>query len=641
VRRCDSSSGPETSLSNLPLGMPSAARGASGLSANGTFRFEYSPSGVLAIPGLTGFWARELLRKFNIVDRPAMFTYAGGVDGEGRPHGFGKWRDTQIKGETLKGLWQHGVPIGPFESTEQGTRFGFICVQIGFVTCCADAQDWDEHHGARIAMGPLHWGVAASETSINGSFYQHLPNATIIPGLEPQEGQSAAWVLEKLVQISEVDQDDQHIVVSARPNRRRTAVQLEIDGFEAVAAGASGSLEASARSTASAVTFAEATGTGSVRAPDELKRVTIEASLHLANSSDEMIPLTSTPAVPPLLRVVGWERSENEALLFIHGWTSGHKNAHFQLAQFLTLSRLGPHIKPFVFAWPCGVSTLSFPEVSKLAQSSTELHDALTDVVVSLAAAGIRRLHVFAHSMGARLMCSAVRQNARLRQHLIPLRDGASPPQSVRHGDGAVASGGLPAPDQPKRLELSTCTLLHPEHDLHAFVEQDYEPLRAHCPCVTIYLDTRDTALLMAEFVNRQPSLGKHPFALVHSAGRESVAAGKAQGQGVMSSLRHKLMHRVRGYDTSDDLDFSKSSVCGALDVDVIDTSWMDTNTQGPRHSYFNVNRWLIDDLAEVITRRRRAAARPHRLIKTQRDDGGDADANVYVFLAAPSHLGA
>ena len=46
------------------------------------------------------------------------------------------------------------------------------------------------------------------------------------------------------------------------------------------------------------------------------------------------------------------------------------------------------------------------------------------------------------------------------------------------------------------------------------------------------------------------------------------------------------------------------------LDMDVIDTSWMDSNVQALRHSYFNVNRWLIDDIREIITTKRRARQR-------------------------------
>ena len=67
------------------------------------------------------------------------------------------------------------------------------------------------------------------------------------------------------------------------------------------------------------------------------------------------------------------------------------------------------------------------------------------------------------------------------------------------------------------------------------------------------------------------------------------------------------------------------------LDMDVIDISWLDANVQGARHNYFNVNRWLIDDLLEIITTKKRATNRRHRM--THR--GG----NVWSFLAAPNHI--
>ena len=73
-------------------------------------------------------------------------------------------------------------------------------------------------------------------------------------------------------------------------------------------------------------------------------------------------------------RVLGWRPKSDEALLFIHGWTSGHKNAHHSLGQFLNLSRLPAHVKSFCFAWPCGQTVLSFPTVAKFASTNTEVH---------------------------------------------------------------------------------------------------------------------------------------------------------------------------------------------------------------------------------------------------------------------------
>ena len=67
------------------------------------------------------------------------------------------------------------------------------------------------------------------------------------------------------------------------------------------------------------------------------------------------------------------------------------------------------------------------------------------------------------------------------------------------------------------------------------------------------------------------------------------------------------------------------------LDLDVIDVSWMDNNVHEMRHNFFNLNRWMIDDIREVILTQRRARLRTARM--THRFT------NVWSFLAAPRHV--
>lgn len=486
------------------------------------FTFEYYPVSwqLYLVPGLA-CWrpaAKALSR------RRALFSYAGDLDGEGRPHGVGRWRDTQYKGESLKGLWRHGEPIGPFIASEQGTGFGFRSVQIAFATCCANAELWDATKGdGHLEVGALHWGVAATETSINGHFYSHLPEASLV--IPPTPDQNAKWALEHLVHLDRVS-----VSLSPRPR-------------------------------------------------------------------------------------------PEEALLFIHGWKSGHNNAHLQLAQFLNMSRLDARIEPFVFAWPCGASLLSFPRVARFCTKSTETHAALASMIASLKAAGIRKLHIWAHSMGARLLCNAL-------PRVIELLAPTDPGTSVNESEPC--------------LQLSTCTLLHPEHDLHTFIARDFAKLRNFCPHITIYLDQHDQALGTAEVLNHQPSLGKHPLALVRQRPPSELSR--------QTSFWRKTMRNMRGYHSRSDISANVDRQPRALDLDVIDTSWMEVNAVGPRHGYFNVNRWLVDDLAEIITTGKRAAARVHRLVKFDRGQrlgvpiesyvGEELDTNVFVFLAAPSWIG-
>ena len=52
---------------------------------------------------------------------------------------------------------------------------------------------------------------------------------------------------------------------------------------------------------------------------------------------------------------------------------------------------------------------------------------------------------------------------------------------------------------------------------------------------------------------------------------------------------------------------------------------------QALRHNYFNVNRWLIDDIREIITTKRRARQRTGRMTHRR--------GNVWSFLSAPKYV--
>ncbi|EOD29153.1 hypothetical protein EMIHUDRAFT_48908, partial [Emiliania huxleyi CCMP1516] len=67
------------------------------------------------------------------------------------------------------------------------------------------------------------------------------------------------------------------------------------------------------------------------------------------------------------------------------------------------------------------------------------------------------------------------------------------------------------------------------------------------------------------------------------------------------------------------------------LDMDVIDVSWMDNNVHSLRHNFWNINRWMIDDLRDILCTERRARHRPARMTRRS--------GNVWCFLAAPSYV--
>jgi len=137
-----------------------------------------------------------------------------------------------------------------------------------------------------------------------------------------------------------------------------------------------------------------------------------------------------------------------------------------------------------------------------------------------------------------------------------------------------------------ERIKLTTCTIFSPDASYARFVETDWAKLRRLCKCVTLFADQADGALRYSEMFNRERSLGRHPFEL---------------GSGSM------------------------------VELDVVDTSWMDSNVQALRHSYFNVNRHIIDDLREIIVETRKAHLRTSRLLHRR--------GNVFSFLAAPRRV--
>eukprot|EP00611_Tribonema_gayanum_P030171 TRINITY_DN8305_c0_g1_i1.p2 TRINITY_DN8305_c0_g1~~TRINITY_DN8305_c0_g1_i1.p2 ORF type:complete len:175 (+),score=87.45 TRINITY_DN8305_c0_g1_i1:3-527(+) len=66
------------------------------------------------------------------------------------------------------------------------------------------------------------------------------------------------------------------------------------------------------------------------------------------------------------------------------------------------------------------------------------------------------------------------------------------------------------------------------------------------------------------------------------------------------------------------------------LDMDVIDTTWLENNIHSMRHSFFNINPTIVDDLRELIVHHRRAEDRVQVTHKFN---------NVFSFMVAPNSV--
>jgi len=121
-----------------------------------------------------------------------------------------------------------------------------------------------------------------------------------------------------------------------------------------------------------------------------------------------------------------------------------------------------------------------------------------------------------------------------------------------------------------KAINLQNLILMNPDYETETFMN-DYLDLQHYVANISVYADSRDGALVLANRMTGKASLG---LSLV----------GK--------SPSHQGQH----------------------DLDIIDTSDLDRNMSSQFHGYFNINRMMVDDLYELIVTGKRAGQRTSRL---------------------------
>lgn len=306
-------------------------------------------------------------------------------------------------------------------------------------------------------------------------------------------------------------------------------------------------------------------------------------------------------------------RAGYEALIFVHGYNCALTYGIGRLGQLLALGEFPAYIKPFVFSWPSS-TTMGYFTAKSVGCSDNVAND-LRQFIIDLKEAGFRRVHILAHSMGARIVLSAFRKG--YFDGVLAEREVVDPEPSIISNEGSkthlqgrmsvkyrdrprqrTMSGHSLTEEEVGTIQLATFTLLNPDADLDIFLEEDYWTLTKYCPHITLYADAHDGALFWSEVLGRKKSLGRHPRTLVYSPTGE------------------------------------------VLDVDVIDTTSLDVNIHSIRHNFFNLNRMLVDDLYDVVVLGRRATEREARLSSrwTFADDGTE-NGEVYTFLCAPSYV--
>lgn len=260
------------------------------------------------------------------------------------------------------------------------------------------------------------------------------------------------------------------------------------------------------------------------------------------------------------------------------------------------------------------------------------------DFMSSLKDAGYQSVNFIVHSMGARVLFNAI--------------------SSSSFGDiFRPTNQCLETMDH--RIKLSAVVLLNPDFELSKFVADNggFDQLRSFCDHITMYGDRTDGALWYAEQFSRKTLFGEVEKSLgrnLYDLGRyRSANTPKSSGhipcidasttspldytcgtiQGTkkfvssLDGVSRFIGDSIADYTTSrasDDKQFEY------LDMDVLDTTYMDNNVHSMRHNYFNTNPTLVDDLRLVLVDKLRAKDRAGIYL---------TEGNVHTFLVAPSYI--
>ncbi|GBG24405.1 Hypothetical Protein FCC1311_006232 [Hondaea fermentalgiana] len=255
---------------------------------------------------------------------------------------------------------------------------------------------------------------------------------------------------------------------------------------------------------------------------------------------------------------------------------------------------------------------------------------------------------------------------------------------------GAAATQG-PGLDGQPLLRARTITLLNPDYPLASFVNHGFATIRCVCDHVTVIGNCKDGALFWSELGNGAMQTIRHffgtecyPAHLSSPPRRANENAGEysapkdpdsccprscvccfrspteteilqTQGQDRLFSkqltvgrsifslfapcnehqriVQHSaslFLERVRRGPRAKRKRRRHISQRPWLDLDAIDTTWMEANVHKLRHNYFNLNPVLVEDLQELIVTGRRAADRSMLLHR---------EGNIFSYCQAPAFI--
>lgn len=569
------------------------------------FRERYGASRYFRIV-LLDDWTMEYDGRWGRCSRRYVCRYVGEVNDDGLPHGRGVWSDDSYNGEVLTGTWENGKPVAPFNSRQYGGKGNtFAGVQLAFFLASDDT--FEANKLVPTNEEPPRCGVVGVECSIAGDFYSNLPEASLLVGPQTDgEGITIGECCRKLGGTDVVDEPT-------------TALQITADDPRGVQVG------------------------GHVYAPTglpftkRLKQIVINVTTAgedgpdykpLGRSADKEndtdTALSATAASNQLLRleVNNWAKIETrDALIFLPGFNSWLKHSAETLGQMVAMTNLSRHVYPVLFSWPGG-QIPSYRHASFI--SATENNRGyFLQMLRGLQQEGIQNIHIVTHSLGVQTLMGAFDF------------DGSSNNVSDCFRSAPAFADTSSSAAELGKLVCRTITMLNPDFPVLAFREHGFKSIRRICRCITVVGDKKDQALWWSGVINGACNALKcDPPTVLDSVARRQETGFNFQqpiGRDIESLYidgglsDDSVAHDVPLHSTK-----KNSGNIAWLDLDVIDTTGLDTNVNDLRHAAFSVNSILLRDIEELVVTGKRARDRTTLLHK-----GG----NVYEYCHAPSFV--
>ncbi|KAG7357072.1 alpha/beta fold family hydrolase [Nitzschia inconspicua] len=593
--------------------------------------------------------------------------YSGETNEQGEPHGFGRWFDDAFDGEVLTGSWRNGIPVAPFVSRKYGNGDAFRAVRVAYVKASDDVFDGAKWWPTNEL--PMQIGMASVECSVSGSFYNELPRAENM--FEPRPYEITTSIQELLSDLPHIHEQASLQTLYIRSDDPR-GVQVENHVYAAngrtvqevdeirIKVKKGRSLHSRESIIQEFMPISPCFGEEKImvrhdkstedsdgdddnwnveRAVQSYQKGSSAVDVENQNSVDSHDQAgIKTKVANFILEVNGWIPSNSkDVLVFVPGFNCSLKEALENFGQLIAMTKLDSHVHPILYNWPCG-QVLTYHSASRASLSDRNLEN-FCKFLKGLQHAGVKNVHLMSHSMGVQTLVGSMvdkldgsRSECSMCFHLAADCDDVKPDE---------ASSADSKVDEESLLLCRTITLLNPDFPLVPFQEHAFRSIRRICKTVTVVGDKNDGALFFSQTVNGLAvRYGyRQPYELLPNDGnKKSLKELLTVGKCIDSLYFSEDVAERRGVVGHDYLRFRENAPIllreeahGKLwmDLDVIDTTGLDTNIADIRHSAYNLNPSLLRDLEELVSTGKRAIDRSLLY----------REGNVFSYCNAPSFV--